>query len=115
MAPPKTCPCCRHAAPHCKCRLDRPKYTPPLITQQPAPCQIDDCMNLGEIAYAIGQASGRALTTFQISGAIRALGLVLDGHRYKVTSRGSVILRQQTMVHKSKIKLIQKYIIENKK
>lgn len=111
------CRCCRHELPHCKCRLDqKPRPKPRPVRVKPEPCQLTEYMSLFEIAYAVFVASKKtlAVTTGKVAGAIRSLGLKDDQGVYKTNVNGSVVYRQQTMVHKSKLSLLQKYLLEGK-
>lgn len=112
------CRCCRHELPHCKCRLDqKPRPKPRPVKTAVEPCQLIEFMSLFEIAYSIWIASKKTVevTSYMVSGAIRSLGLRDDEAKYKTEVRGSVVFRQQTMVHKSKLAIIQKHIIEGSK
>jgi hypothetical protein len=109
------CRCCRHELPHCKCRLDqKPRPKPRPVRTKPEPCPLSEYLSLFEIAYAVYVASKKAVavTTGKVAGAIRSLGLRDDKGPYKTVVNAAVVFRQQTMVHKSKLPLLQKYLIE---
>jgi len=83
------------------------------ITLEPAKCQFHpDGFSLNTLAYIMGIAIGCPLTTAQVSGAIRRLKLANDDTRYQVTMRGPVGRRQQTWVHKSKLKVLEQDLRE---
>lgn len=82
------------------------------VTKQPTPCQLQDCLNLTELAYVLGKAIGHPLTVMQIVGAIRALAFKNDTRKYATMSRGCLIIRQQTMLHHTKMKQLQEYLEE---
>lgn len=109
------CRCCRHELPHCKCKLDqKPRPKPRPVKTEQERCQLTEFMNLFEIAYSIWIASKKtvAVTTNKVAGAIRSLQLKHVEEVVKTEVLGIVIFRQQTMVHKSRLTLIQNYIIE---
>jgi hypothetical protein len=111
----RRCKCCRHTPPHCTCKLDRPpRPMPQPVTSKPEPCQLSpDWLNLFELAYVIGQALNLGITTLQIAGAVRHLGLKNDRRTRPARVRGCVIYRQQTMVHTGQLPRIQSYIEES--
>lgn len=112
------CRCCRHELPHCKCRIDRkPRPKPMPVKTQPERCQLTEFMSLFEIAYSIWVASKKTIpvTSMMVSGAIRSIGLKHVMDVVKTEVHGVVVFRQQTMVHKSRVTLIQKYIEGNNK
>ena len=77
-------------------------------------CQVREYYSLAELAFFIWWASRKLglqpFTVARISGAVRALNLRSDTTEYKTDVVGCVILRQQTMVHKSKLTALQTYI-----
>jgi hypothetical protein len=70
-------------------------------------------LNLFEVAYVLRSRRRGGLTIAQVCGAIRALRLRDDKTTVFVTkAHGAIIPKQQTMVHRSKVKDIEAYFSE---
>lgn len=115
------CRCCRHEPPHCTCKLDRtPRVPPQPIVLPVTPCSLTRCYSLSEVAFILWRRLPPAVrqnhpgfTTAQISGAVRALALMNDRMLYATQMLGCVVRRQQTMVHRSKMKRLEAYVREH--
>ena len=84
------------------------------VTTRPIPCNVTEMLNLSQIAYSIGKNLGwkQGFTVSQVVGAIRSLELKHVQGKYSVTVNGCMISKQQTMIHRSQIGKIQRYLKE---